>query len=293
MAYWIFKVAQPSLYPDVPGRTYVFDNTHSVRVRNGDEFLYLEKTRSRYALSGAGRVARVTAQRARQSDRHNARVDQVFTAHLEDVIWFAPPLDIAGRSKSGTANRRRLGLPTDLNAIGWSISIPRLEREQFSSLLDAALECDSQETASLRPDEWRIDDAWSLVRKRQRLHRFRDAVLNRHNYTCVVCGSRFVPALDIAHIESYASNQNNRANPANGICLCRFCHAAFDAHQITIAPSGAVTIENDAEDTIAQLHFTAVPQKIRRSWLVGVDPSLLLKHAEFVGVAFDSIPIRH
>ncbi len=42
MTYWIFKVAKQELYPDVPGEQYVYDNTHSLRVRAGDTFLYLE-----------------------------------------------------------------------------------------------------------------------------------------------------------------------------------------------------------------------------------------------------------
>lgn len=59
MAYWIFKVAQQELYPDRPGEEYVFDNTHSVRVRAGDEFLYLDKKEG-YSFTASGVVARVS-----------------------------------------------------------------------------------------------------------------------------------------------------------------------------------------------------------------------------------------
>ena len=58
MAYWIFKVAKQELYPDIPGEQYVYDNTHSLRVRAGDTFLYLDK-RQDYAFSGTGTVRRV------------------------------------------------------------------------------------------------------------------------------------------------------------------------------------------------------------------------------------------
>ena len=44
MGYWIFKVSKHSSYCNVPGARYVYDNTHSVRVRADDEFIYLEKS---------------------------------------------------------------------------------------------------------------------------------------------------------------------------------------------------------------------------------------------------------
>lgn len=36
MGYWIFKVSSQDMYPDTPGVKYVYDNTHSVRVQQGD-----------------------------------------------------------------------------------------------------------------------------------------------------------------------------------------------------------------------------------------------------------------
>ncbi len=38
MSYWIFKIAEQDLYPDVLGEKYVYDNTHSIRVVKGDYF---------------------------------------------------------------------------------------------------------------------------------------------------------------------------------------------------------------------------------------------------------------
>ena len=49
MTYWIFKVADQELYPDVPGGKYVYDNTHSTRVQRGDLFNELPKEYSSLA----------------------------------------------------------------------------------------------------------------------------------------------------------------------------------------------------------------------------------------------------
>ncbi len=108
------------------------------------------------------------------------------------------------------------------------------------------------------------------------MHLFRSAVLARHNYTCLFYGCRLRSVLDAAHIRSYACDQDHRANPANGICLCRFCHAAFDAGDIVVNPDGQVVIVRPTDDPIAMAHCTSVPGAMRRSWMQGVDCRFLM-----------------
>ena len=36
MSYWIFKLSKQEQYPDDLGKTYVYDNRHSIRVSAGD-----------------------------------------------------------------------------------------------------------------------------------------------------------------------------------------------------------------------------------------------------------------
>lgn len=55
MNYWVFKVSDRGSYPDSPGAEYVYDNTHSVRVAGGDEFIYLKKESGRACHSMAFR----------------------------------------------------------------------------------------------------------------------------------------------------------------------------------------------------------------------------------------------
>ena len=40
MKYWILKVASQKQYLDVEGEEYIFDNTHSVKLKPGDTFIY-------------------------------------------------------------------------------------------------------------------------------------------------------------------------------------------------------------------------------------------------------------
>ena len=278
MSYWIFKVSEHSIYPDTPGTRYVYDNTHSVRVQTDDEFIYLEKSGAQYGLSGAGRVSKVIQRPPGQRERRSPRVRRLFTAHLVDVIWFPKPFDLSPRTKDGRHNRMSTGLPENLNSIGWSISMPRLERNLFVRLLDAALDSSVRVKApadQMNEADWHVDDAWSLVKRRSHMHAFRAEVLSRHEYTCLVCGTRLLSVLDAAHIRSYASNKTHRANPANGICLCSYCHGAYDSGDIAILPDGEVIYRGDVRDEIALKHFTALSQEERRYGLLGVDRRLL------------------
>ncbi len=280
MNYWIFKISDQGTYPDRPGAEYVYDNTHSVRVAGDDEFIYLKKSGAQYGLAGAGRVSRVAERSADDQERRNAKVSSLFTAHLSDVVWFRRLFDLSIRTKAGRRNRLLIGLPEDLNNIGWSISMPRIERDLFIRLLDAALDSAyrvNTTAAQMNEADWQVDDAWSLVKRRSRIRAFRAVVLARHEHTCLVCGTRLRSVLDAAHVRSYASDKSQRANPANGICLCSFCHAAYDSGDILILPDGEVRCCGDIRDEIALMHFGAVAQEKRRRWLSGVERQFLLE----------------
>ena len=89
MKIWIFKVAYQDLYPDEPGRTYIFDNTHSVRVKKGDTFLYLDKTQG-YSFTATGSVRKLTERKPTPKEASRTqKVRIVYTAHLSDVFWFS------------------------------------------------------------------------------------------------------------------------------------------------------------------------------------------------------------
>lgn len=280
MNYWIFKVSKRGGYPDTPGKKYVYDNTHSVRVEAGDEFIYLEKHGTKYGLTGGGRVHRVEQRAAKDSQRHSIKVQSVFTAHLTDVVWFSKLFDLSTQTIDGRRNRQAVGLPKDLNRIGWSISMPRIERDQFVCLVNAALDAGpgrEQKLDHVSKPNWRVDDSWSLVRQRSRMQMFRAVVLERHNYTCLVCGTRLRSVLDAAHIRSFAADAAQRANPANGICLCTYCHAAYDSGDLAILPDGSVAFNSGLQDEIALKHFSVVSPKERIGWLEGVNHQFLLE----------------
>jgi len=274
MSYWIFKVAEQEMYPDVPGREYVYDNTHSVRIQGGDVFLYLDKRRD-YSFTATGCVVKVS--KRTPSEREAARTEKVknvFTAHLGDVIWFKTPISILPSKREGRANRAKLGI-VDANLLGWSQSMPQLDEAMYQTILDLAQANELIPSSPFGPKDYSVPDQWGKVRVRKAVAQFSKDVLSRHGRICIVCGTAVSALVDAAHISPYASDKKNRANPGNGICLCTYCHRALDRRLIALAPDGELFVASNLNDAIASAHFNAVDRDTRRRWLKGVDVAFL------------------
>ena len=271
MTYWIFKLAHQEIYSEEPGETYRYDNTHSIKVHSRDVFIYLDKREGGYSFSGTGRVLRVTEHTSTKKDQErDTRVRTVFTAHLTDMIWFRKPLSISSVSKEGRRNRSRLGI---LNALAWAASISNIGQIMYTNIVGLAQE---QELIVATPGDgdFSVPDSWGPAQVRK-VGYFSDTVLDRHNHTCAVCGTRFKSVLSAAHLSPYSTDKQNRANPANGICLCSFCHSALDKRQIALRVTGEIVINPEINDSLAIEHFTRINPKTRMSWLSGVGKEFL------------------
>ncbi len=272
MAYWLFKISEQDLYPDKPGISYVFDNTHSVRVKKGDTFLYLDKARG-YSFTATGTVGRIAERKPTLKESERTRkIRVVYTAHLADVIWFSSPLSISPTKIEGKRVRAQLGI-RDVNLLGWSQSIPSLNEEMYSSIIDIAeLKGLFRVEGSSR---FSIPDTWGRAKSRPAMTGFSALVLGRSLYSCIVCGTQQPGLVDAAHLSPYATDIENRANPANGICLCKYCHRALDLRLIAISPSGELLVSPEIKDPVAEFHFAQIDAGTRRRLLLGVDPAFL------------------
>jgi len=207
-----------------------------------------------------------TKKEAQRTDK----VRIVYTAHLIDVIWFSPPLTISVKTKEGRANRASLGI-VDVNLLGWSQSMSSINLETYNLIL-AQCEIDGHIHGDTPTKDFSIPDSWSKTRTRRRLRGFTDPVLSRSNGCCIVCGTSASGLVDAAHISPYATDFKNRANPANGICLCKYCHAAFDQRTIAVSLDGTLKVSRLInQDSVASFHFTQVTKEKRRKWIEGVD----------------------
>jgi hypothetical protein len=274
MAYWIFKVADQEHYPDVLGEKYVYDNTHSVRVKSGDVFLYLDKSKG-YAFSATGMVRSVSKRQPTPLEAQRTPVVRtVFSAHFADVIWFRHPFSISSTTKAGRSNRARLGI-IDVNLLGWSQSMPSLSESMYRAILDLVNADNLIVLAAVDGENFYVPDSWGETKRRKVMTRFAEAVMARSSSTCVVCGTSQPGVVDAAHRSPYASDPQNRANPANGVCLCTFCHRALDRRNIAIQPTGELLVCESIADAVAKNHFERLHSDTRKPWLSGVSQEFL------------------
>lgn len=62
---------------------------------------------------------------------------------------------------------------------------------------------------------------------------FRKMVLATYETQCCVCGLNVPDVLRASHIVAWSDDEENRMNPANGLCLSATYDAAFDRHLIS------------------------------------------------------------
>ena len=80
----------------------------------------------------------------------------------------------------------------------------------------------------------------------------------------------------MAHISRYSTDVKNRANPANGIGLCAFCHRAFDGGVFRLSENGVVSMGDGRDaDPVALAHLSNLSVDTRLKLLDGIDTELL------------------
>ena len=275
MSFWIFKQSEQDQYPDEPGQRYVYDNRHSTQVNAGDCFLYLDKRSGGYGFAGHGTVTRVLVRDAKAAGISQSKTSHIYTAELGDFVQYARSLDIRARSVDGRANRAALGI-TDVNKLGWSRSIAQISPDMYTSIIDLAY---LRRCIALGPPEgedYAVPDAWSFVRRRHSVERFKQVVLLRQGFACAICGTTLREVLDVAHISRYSTDTKNRANPANGVGLCAYCHRAFDGGVFQLHETGVVSVAGGLDlDSVALAHVSGLSAEARLKLIDGISIELL------------------
>ncbi len=275
MNHWIFKISDQDQFPDQDFEMYVFNRKHSISVRDGDAFVYLDKRKNRFGFIGHGQVREILSGQDIQSRLPDYGITTDFVALLDDCVRYTRPLDFKASTKQGRANRALLGVK-DASRIGWSRSIARLNQITYEQLIDLAYEKLCVDVEPSIDDKHAIPDDWSYNRRRGNLARFKRTVLDRQNHMCAICGTSLQGVLDVAHISGYAVDIANRANPANGIVLCAYCHRAFDNGAFQIQEDGTVASSPNVKlDSIATAHLKNLTPQERLELIDGVDKALL------------------
>jgi len=103
----------------------------------------------------------------------------------------------------------------------------RMEAEEVDSIKALVSDCDIDFSTRegkevLREVKARINQGF-----------FRKMVLKTYGTQCCVSGLNFPDVLRASHIIAWSDDEENRLNPANGLCLSATYDAAFDRHLIS------------------------------------------------------------
>jgi len=93
--------------------------------------------------------------------------------------------------------------------------------------------------------------AEKIVTTKQRINQsfFRSAVLASYNCACCITGISNRELLIASHIKPWkASNENEKTNPKNGLCLNALFDRAFDRGFLTIKPNYSIIISDSISD---------------------------------------------
>lgn len=94
------------------------------------------------------------------------------------------------------------------------------------------------------------------VKIRVNQHFFRDMVLTNYDYKCALTGIDLSELLVASHIIPWADNEQERLNPANGICLSSLYDKAFDCGLISFMDDGQVIFSDRLESNVGKEYYT-------------------------------------
>ena len=90
-------------------------------------------------------------------------------------------------------------------------------------------------------------DIARLVKTRVNQSLFRKVVLNNYSNCCAICNLNVQSLLVSSHIIKWSSNQENRLNPENGLCLCSIHDRAFELGYVGIRRSYEISISKSLD----------------------------------------------
>ena len=128
--------------------------------------------------------------------------------------------------------------------------------DEFFSNIESAVEESSRILTDLSPEKKIIaldafdehgksgEEVERTIKVRVNQNFFRQMILASYNYKCCITGIEIPELLVAGHIVPWKSDQANRLNPHNGICINALHDRAFEAGLLTITPDYLIQVSN-------------------------------------------------
>lgn len=117
---------------------------------------------------------------------------------------------------------------------------------QQSTFLNAL---SSQSGVAETPADYSATNTTATVAVRRKQYFFRKSVLSSYESRCCMSGIRHPQLLVASHIVPWSKDEQNRLNPANGLCLSALHDRAFDLGLITVTPDFHIRVSHALHET--------------------------------------------
>lgn len=136
-----------------------------------------------------------------------------------------------------------------------------------------AAEISKKEEKEIQEGDFKVPQHYSRAKARKKQAAWSKIVKELYKYSCSVpscdvVGSTFVEASHIKRYSARETGKGHRANPRNGICLCRLCHRLFDEGYFTLTNDYRVQISSSVSD----IRSPTLRRILQRSDDIQIDP---------------------
>ncbi|RZK22057.1 MAG: HNH endonuclease [Flavobacterium sp.] len=126
-------------------------------------------------------------------------------------------------------------------------------------------------------------DILRLIKTRVNQNLFRKVVMSNYSNSCAICSLDLESLLIASHIKKWSSEQTERLNPENGICLCNIHDKAFEIGFIGINSNYKILISKELHksknhNTVDALFFRHENATINLPDKFYPNPSFLEQH---------------
>lgn len=257
------------------------------RVKSGDLFIYrrpnTKSQRESFYFFGAGIIGKI----------NNITSELVQAEIINPVIFdnYLYPIDLIN-FKWGFKQKSRDDWQYFFNQYGMMqidrsdfISLIQMQFNSKKEILAAYEEIDKELEVSLykqiHQENYKVEDKLLTQKVRGSAQAiFAKEVKGNYLNKCCVTGINTQRLLIASHIVPWSEDQNNRLNPANGLCLSPLFDKAFDLGLITITPEKKIVVSKYIQkDKYLNEYFTTFNgRKIFSSVLIPPNPEFLKWH---------------
>lgn len=113
-----------------------------------------------------------------------------------------------------------------------------------------------EQSLALTPDDFIGREREAVIRQRVNQSSFRTMILKNYENRCALTGIDIPELLVASHIKPWALDEDNRLNPANGICLSPLYDKMFDKGLIGIREDYTIQISSELKENANKDYYS-------------------------------------